>query len=174
MRTMDFPLQCQCSHRSERFQLAFARKAAQIVPQDRELSLQPTAQGLKLLAETELALQRPIQVLREVYGDDVHIEPPSVRYQQGEPVREPYMGLRVLCSPEHFQPLHRDLLARDAHIIDSEVNSRFGVVRATAPLVRLVGYPSRVSELTEGRGKLVMWLSHYAPIQPAPSGGDAA
>lgn len=171
----EFAIECKCSHRRERFQLAFARKALEVLPRNEATRFEPGADGLTVLAETELALERPISRLREVYGEELRIEPPTVRYQPGEQVQEPHMGLRVHSSPECFEALRRDLDLRAARILDAEVTERFAILRASAPLAALVGYPKRVNELTGGRGRLVMWLSHYAPVEDdPPPGGFAA
>ncbi len=170
----EFPIECRCSHRHERFQLAFARKAIEVLPRDEETAFEPSAKGLTLLAETEMALERPLRVLREVYGDEIRIEPPAIRYHHGAKLEEPHMGLRVLCSPQHFEVVRRDLRLRKASIMDAEVNLRFGIVRASAPLAALFGFPDRLAQITLGHGKLVMWLSHYAPVEEPPPGGSAA
>jgi predicted membrane GTPase involved in stress response len=170
----DFAIECKCSHRRERFQLAFARAALEIVPKGEATAYEPSGSGLKLLADTELSLERPLARLREVYGDELKIAPPLVRYKQGRQLEEPYMGLRVLCGPQHFDILRADLLERDAKILDSEINPRFGVLRAEAPLAKLVGYPAQFERITQGRGQLAMWLSHFAPVRPEPPGGNAA
>jgi hypothetical protein len=170
----EFAIQCTCSHRSERFQLAFARKAIEILPKREETAFEPTREGLKVLAETEVALEQPLSILREVYEDALRIDPPQVRYRNGASLEEPYIGLRILCSPEHYVVIRRDLLVRGATVEDAEVNRQFGVVRACAPLVQLVGYPARIRKLTSGRAQLVMWFSHYAPVDAPPPGGTAA
>lgn len=170
----EFPIECRCSHRGERFQLAFARKAMQMLPEREETAFEPTADGLTLLAETEMALERPISILREVFGEELRIEPLAVRYKRGERVQEPHMGVRLLCAPNQFDALKLDLQNRGASILDAEVSRQFGILRASAPMTALVGYPARVAKLTLGRGQLVMWLSHYAPVKDPPSGGDAA
>lgn len=170
----EFAIECKCSHRGERFQLAFARAAMEIVPKDETTAFEPSGHGLTLLAETELSLERPLARLRAVYGDELHVESPHVRYKKGERLEEPYMGLRVLCGPQHFDGIRRDLMMRNAKVLDSELNGRFGVIRAEAPLASLVGYPARIDTLTHGRGQLAMWLSHFAPVEPDPPNGNAA
>lgn len=164
----DYAIECRCSHRRERFQLAFARAAAELLPKDDDIAFETTRRGLTILAETELSLERPIERLRSVYGDEIQIAAPQVRYRQGEQTEEPYMGLRLLCAAQHFEIFRRDLLVRGAEILDSESNQRFGVLRASAPLAVLVGYPAHVREISGGRAKLAMWLSHYAPVPPPP------
>lgn len=170
----EFAIECKCSHRRERFQLAFARAAIEIVPRDESTAYEPSGNGLTLLAETELSLERPLARLREFYGDELRVESPLVRYKKGDRLEEPYMGLRVLCGPPSFESIRHDLLNRRAKIVDQELNSRFGVLRAEAPLASLVGYPAHLEKITQGRGQLAMWLSHFAPVSPEPPSGDAA
>jgi len=170
-----YAIECLCSHRRERFQLTFARTVIELLPQAEETAFEPSRKGLTVLAETEMELERPLARLRAVYGEDVRIEPPVVRFQRGEQLEEPHMGLRVLCSPQHFDHVRRDLLLRHAALLDAELNEQFGVVRACAPLTLLVGYPARIRQLTAGRGQLAMWLSHYAPVvqKGGPPNGDS-
>jgi hypothetical protein len=144
----------------------------ELMPRSEETAFEPSREGLLILAETELALEKPIARLREAYGDELKIDPPAVRYQDGDPVLEPHMGLRLLCNTRHFEAVRRDLLLRGATIEDSEVTKHFAVVRASAPLALLIGYPKHLKEMTDARTKLAMWLSHYAPV--GPTGGDAA
>lgn len=169
-----FPLQCDCSHSRDRFNLAFARKAMEVLRPGKELVLEPSHRGLTLLAETEMALEQPIATLRDVYGNDVRVGPITVRYHQGQQVEEPHMGLRIRCQPRHFNALRGDLLVRGASLADAEVNRLFGVLRATAPLSALVGYPAHIRRVTDETAQLVMWLSHYEPVVDGPPGGDAA
>jgi translation elongation factor EF-G len=93
----------------------------------------------------------------------VNIGPVSVRYRRGKFTEEPHMGVRVMCAREHFTLIKADLERRGASVIDTEINHQVSVVRATAPLAALIGYPDRLYVLTRGSGRHVMWLSHYAP-----------
>jgi hypothetical protein len=170
----DYPVERRCTHRTERFQLAFARKAVELLPQDDSTAFEPGATGLLIAAESEIALERPIRRLKEAYGDMVHIGPPKVRYRHGDRVEQPFMGLRVLCSPEYYEAVREDLRLRRAAIMDAEVSRRFGIVRACAPLVTLLGYPDVLARMTGGRGQLVMWLSHYEQLDDPPPAGAAA
>jgi predicted membrane GTPase involved in stress response len=171
----DFPIELCCAHRSEQLQLEFARKAIEILPKDSSTTFAPEPRGLVIAAETEMALERPVRRLADVYGDMVRIGPPTVRYRhEGERIEQPIMGLRVLCPPECYEPIREDLRLRRAAIMDAEVNRRFGIVRANAPLAALIGYPDRMAALTRGRGQLVMWLSHYEELEDPPPAGVAA
>lgn len=168
----DYPIERRCSHLADRFQLGFARKAMQVLPQDEETAFAPGPQGLVILAETEMALERPVKILSEVYGDQVRIGPPTIRYRRGAhsgaSTEEPHMGLRVLCAPACYEAVRHDLGLRQAVILDSEVNRQFGIARARAPLAALIGYPAKFAELTSGHGQLVMWLSHYETLEEPP------
>jgi len=171
----DYPIERCCTHRSERFQLAFARQAMEVLPHDDGTAFQPGASGLLIAAESEIALERPVRRLEEVYGDLVSIGPPKIRYRRGDRLEQPFMGLRVLCSPDHYETVREDLRIRRAAIMDAEVTRRFGIVRACAPLVTLLGYPDALARMTAGRGQLVMWLSHYEQLDdPPPPAGAAA
>lgn len=170
----DYPIERCCTHRSERLQLAFAHKALELLPEDESTALEPSADGLLIAAESEIALERPVRRLKEAYGDMVRIGPPRIRYRHGERVEQPFMGLRVLCSPEHYEAVREDLRLRRAAVMDAEVNRRFGVVRACAPLAKLLGYPDALARITGGRGQLVMWLSHYEQLDDPPPAGAAA
>jgi translation elongation factor EF-G len=170
----EYPLERTCSHLSEPLQLSFARRAMEILPQREDGSAEATHQGLVLRAETETAFEIPIEVLKEVYGDQVRIGSPTVRYHRSPQLEEPHMGVRVMCGNPHFAAVKADLLSRGARILDAEVTAQFGVVRATAPLVRLLGYAQALLELTAGSAREVMWLSHYAPVDIPPPSGQAA
>ncbi len=168
----EFALEQICSHAHEPLQLNFAQDALQILPQREDGSAEATPQGLVLRGETEGALERPIDMLKEHYGDQIRISSPRILYRHSPQLEEPHMGIRVLCASAHFAAVKSDLLSRGAVILDAEATAQFGVVRATAPLANLLGYSAAVAELTAGSAREVMWLSHYATVDsPAP---DAA
>jgi len=169
-----YPIERQCSHLTETFQLRFARNALQMLPLSEETSFEPGPNGLRLLGETEMALDRPVQRLAEIYGDSIRIGPPTVRYRQGARTEEPYMGLRVQCIPGHYEAVRQDLRVLNAVLLDAEVNHCFAIVRARASLASLLGYQSRLAQLTGGSAQLVMWLSHYEMIEDPPPDGRAA
>lgn len=164
----EFPLEQICSHANEPLQLDFARDALQILPQREDGSAEATPQGLVLRGETEGALERRTNLLKEHYGDQVRIGSPKVRYRRYSQLEEPHMGLRVLCASTHFAAVKADLLSRGAVILDAEATPQFGVVRATVPLANLLGYSHAVAELTAGSAREVIWLSHYAAVDEPP------
>lgn len=159
----DHPVQRICSHRAERFQLAFAQRALGLLPEWRECLFEASGEGIVVRGETESALDGAIGVLREVYGEQIAVGPLTIRYRRGEALEEPHMGLRVLCAAKDFPAVRDDLVSRGATILDAEVVQSVGVVRATAPLAKLLGYSRYLETLTAGSAREVMWLDHYAP-----------
>ena len=169
-----FPIELCCTHQSERFQFGFAKRALEVLSHDDGTAYQPGPGGLTIVAETEMALERPVRKLAEVFGDEVRIGAPKVRYRNGYGLEQPVMGLRALCSPDHYDAILEDLHGRGASILDAEVNRRFGIVRACAPLAMLLGYPDALRRMTDSKVHLVMWLSHYEQVKPGSPEGTAA
>jgi translation elongation factor EF-G len=163
----EFPLECRCSDRTERRQLAFAARALDLLPQRPDAAYEADATGLCIYAETELALERPLSILKDVYGQSLHIEPPTIRYRVADVVEEPHMSVRVLCASSHFPAVRQNLLARGAAVLDEELRPPVGVIRATAPLRKLIGYSQWLAQHTSGNAREVMWLDHYAPCADA-------
>jgi hypothetical protein len=164
----EYPLTRTCLHRYEPFQLNFARRAVQILPQHGDGSAEATHKGLVLRAETETDFQSSIGILKDYYGDQIQIGSPTVQYHRSSQLEEPHMGVRVLCPQPHFAAVKADLLARGASILQEEVTGEFGLVRASAPLAKLLGYPEALAQLTGASAREVMWLSHYAPVERPP------
>jgi hypothetical protein len=169
-----YPLECICSHRAEPFQLVFAQQAIQFLPPRLDRSVAASHKGLTVGAETEPALAAAVQILKNVYGEQLRIGKFMIRYRRGAVIEEPHMGVRVQCLASHFIAVRDDLLARGAAICDAELAPPIGVVRATVSLAKLLGYAQHLAELTDARAREVMWLSHYAPVEPPPPGGCAA
>jgi hypothetical protein len=163
-----FPLERTCTHRAEPFQLAFARRALELLPRSPDRTYEASRKGLIIRGETESAVEHPTAVLKDLYGEQLRIGALTIRYRSGAVLEEPHMGVRVQCPSDHFAAVRADLLARGAIIQDEELTPIMGVVRCTAPLARLLGYAQTLARLTQGRGREVMWLSHYAPAEPPP------
>jgi translation elongation factor EF-G len=97
-----------------------------------------------------------------------------IRYHDGTSFEQPWMGLSVKCAPQHVTAVNADLIAREAEIESSKVETTQCLIRATAPLAELLGYRADLGKLTAGTARHSMWLSHYAPIDSPPPGGQAA
>jgi hypothetical protein len=165
------PLERLCTHHSARSQLAFAQQAREALPVRPDLACEVGAHGLVLYAETESALDRPLALLQDLYADQLRVGPLTIRYRGGDVRQEPHMGVRVMCAARHFEAICHDLSARGAHLLDVELRPPVGVVRASAPLSKLIGYSKSLAEVTSASAQEVMWLSHYAPCESA-SGRD--
>jgi hypothetical protein len=169
-----YPLSCVCSHRIERFQLKFAQQALKFFPERAERSIAGGPEGLIVSAETEVAIADVVDVLKSVYGEDLVVGKLTIGYRCGTVLEEPHMGVRVLCPAQQFEAMRDDLVSRGAKIYDAEVVPPIGVVRATVALSKILGYSRYLADLTGGRAREVIWLSHYALVEPLPPDGSAA
>ena len=170
----EYPLERLCSHLYEPFQLTFARHAEQVLREEDEVEVEATHRGLVLRGETEAAFEHSVELLRNHFGNQIHVGPATVRYHNGTTVEEPLMGLRVKCSPEHLEAVEADLNTRNAVVVASEIGTACAVIRAVVPLAKLLGYAARLAQLTSGTGHNVMWLSHYAPMETSSPDDTAA
>jgi len=170
----EYPLERICSHRYQPFQLTFARHAMQLIAQRDDIELEATHRGLILRAETEAALDGAIRTLQEHYGSQLRAGATTVRYHSGASLEEPHMVVRVSCQPKYLEAVRADLLARHARILEAEATPTRVIVRATAPLLGLIGYGWSLARLTSGTARETMRLSHYAPAESPPPDGDAA
>ena len=166
----EYPLEQLARSRSTRFQLGFARMTVHLLPDLKEAAVEPCEHGLVILAASEIPLARAGEVIRRIHADDVHMDEPKPRLLYGDSVEEPIMWVRVVVPGEVAERVVRDLIMRDAEIVDVDWMAATPTVRAKAPLRELLGYPAALAEVC-GTAALRMWLSHYAPAPPDP---DAA
>jgi hypothetical protein len=166
------PLEQLCTLRSERSQLAFALEACEVLPVRLDLAYEATNQGLILYAETESTLERPIALLNDLYGVELHPAPMTIRHRTGDQREVPHMGVRVLCAAQHFEAIRSDFVERGAQLLDVELRPPIGVLRATAPLAALLGYSKWLAHLTRENAREIMWFSHYARREPSKQGDN--
>jgi hypothetical protein len=159
-----FPLETVVSRRAAADQLSFAREASRLLTDSDEVMYEPVERGLAILAANESALREPRLILRDRYGELVDMKRPSVRYVPGEPVLEPIMHVRVTARREYAAALLAELRRRDARILEECVRSRMLIVRAEAPLARLLGLPAFIDEATDATAMHSIRLVRYAPI----------
>jgi hypothetical protein len=169
----DYPLEQLARSARTRFQLGFARLTMKLLPRFDEVAFEPSMLGLRIFAETEMALALPGEVIRQMHADEVEISTPIVRVLGGDESREPIMWVRVSVNHADAEPVVQDLLAREARIEEVDWGLPRTVIRARAPLRRLLGYPQALPDLSDPTADLLMWLSHYRAPPPRP-GGDAA
>ena len=170
----EFPLERLCSHLYEPFQLTFARNAQQHFLVREDVEVVASHQGLAIRAETEDAIDAAIVILKDLYGPNLRIGPPTIRYHQGTSLEQPWMGLSLRCATEHLDVVNADLIDRQATIVSCDVEPAQCLIQARAPLATLLGYRPYLDKLTAGSAQYAMWLSHYAPLENPPPDGQAA
>lgn len=159
-----FPLQRRCTLRDTDDQAEFAREASGVLTPGETASLEVTSSGLLLLAQNQVAHGRLLGLVQAVYGNRVDFGPLEIRYREENGVREePHMSLRVDCRVERRDAIVADLEWREALVLDQSCERARAVVRATAPLALLLGYPSRLLRL-DASATLTSWLAFYARV----------
>jgi hypothetical protein len=164
----DHPIEVLARSTRTRFQLGFARRTVRLVPSFKDVVFEPSAEGLLVLAADEAALALPVEALRQMHGGEVEIGEPRVRFFVDGVVHEPVMWVRAAVDSGFVDAVARDLAARGAEMQEIDPTPARPVIKALAPLARLLGYPKAIAALTAGSADLVMWLSHYAPVPPQP------
>jgi predicted membrane GTPase involved in stress response len=170
----EFPLEQLVQLTSTRFQEGFARQVirevAHLRPFRDHVTLAATEEGLRMFGENEEALARPLEALRDVYRGELRASAPQVRYLSRNRQRyEPIMALRVRVAERDLPALHADLAERDVNVLEEDFSRGECVVRAEAPLRKLLGYGAALARLTGGSGQFWCWLDRYAPADD-PSG----
>ncbi|MBE7460130.1 MAG: hypothetical protein HS112_06365 [Zoogloeaceae bacterium] len=174
MMHSEFPVERLAQLSSNTFQIGFARQVMRMLEASDFLAYEATHEGLMMRGQNEDALAKPAVLLRDLYGDDLVLRPPQVRYMSlGNRPYEPIMLLRVRIAPRHRKAVREDLDARDVAILEEHQRPSVCVLRAEAPLRKLLGYGEALSALTGGSGLHWTWLDRYVPMDDPP-GGRAA
>src|SRR5690242_2631142 len=111
-----YPLETLVRSKRTTSQIEFARRARLALRDSDELLSRALPAGLALFASNEDALEEPARVLRDLYGDFVHMGPPRARVIPGNPAQEPIMHVRVTSRAEHAAAVLAELRRRDARI----------------------------------------------------------
>lgn len=126
-------------------------------------------------AASESALREACELLRQVHGGRITLGGISVHTfvdASGERV-EPVMFTRVSAGRDHAVPLLEILKHRGADVQEVELQWDRSVIRAEAPLARLIGSEEAVRELTAGQAHFLSWLARYAPVSTPGEGARA-
>ena len=169
----DLPIEQLIRRKDIRFQLGFASQARGLLPQREEFALAASQEGLRVLARNEEGLALPVEVLREVYGPRLDVQPPKVRLLEGVQVKEPVMHVRISLETRFRSVVKKALEARRANPTEEYVRSSYCVLRYEARLADLLGLPAELGQLTAGKAKHWIVLSQYAIVTRHP-GGEAA
>lgn len=174
MEHAEFPVERLVRLASTPFQAGFARQAMRALESSAHVACQATADGLLVLAASEDDLDRPLPQLRGMYGEDLLLEAPRVRYRNlGDRPYEPIMRLRVRVSLRHRDATRADLTRREATILEEHEAPDAWTLHGEAPLRTLLGYGAALSQLTAGTGEHWTALDRYVPME-GPPGGWAA
>lgn len=125
-------------------------------------------------AASESALREARDLVRQVHGGGIALGGTSVHTfvdASGERV-EPVMFTRVSAGRDHAVPLLEILKDRGADVQEVELQWDRSVIRAEAPLARLIGSEEAVQELTAGQAHFLSWLARYVPVK-TPAGATA-
>ena len=170
---LHLPIEQLVRRTDTRFQFGFATEAKELLPDNEEYLLEGSRTGLRVLGKNEEALAAPIEILREVYGARLAVEPPRVRLIGGVQLQEPIMHVRVSLETRFAAPVKQALVRRGATPHEEYTRATYCVLRYEAPLAALLGLPAELAQLTAGRAKHWSALSHYAIVTGGP-GGHAA
>ncbi|MBZ0131653.1 MAG: hypothetical protein K8F53_03490 [Rhodocyclaceae bacterium] len=174
MAHSEFPVEQLVQLSSNPFQIGFARQVMRILEPSDLIAFEATHDGLQIRAQNEDALAKPENLLRDLYGDDLVLLPPQVRFMSlGNRPYEPIMLLRVRTVPRYFDAVREDLVSREAALLEEHARPSVCVLRAEAPLRKLLGYGEALSILSDGTALHWVWLDRYVPMDNPP-GGRAA
>jgi len=122
------------------------------------------ADGLRILAESEGALNSVVAKLRAAHGDSLVLEPPAIRYVHGAHILEPWMEVLVNVPERYGLLLKHDFGRRRGSIRRLAQQGAAFVLEGEAPLATLLGYGDWVGELTGTAPSVMTRLSRYVPI----------
>ena len=169
-----YPLEALARKRATMKQLEFARQARRILSDSDEVTFEAIDRGLAIFAAHEDAIEAPKRILQQVYGDDIEVRRPRVRYMPGDPAHEPVMHVRIAARRGDAPGLVRELRRRGARVLEECLRDRLFIVRAEAPLASLLGLPARIEALCDGMASHSIRLVRYAPVSAGPGEGPHA
>jgi hypothetical protein len=164
-----YPLESLARARRVVSQIEFAQRARAALSDSDELLARPRPSGLALFAANEEALEQPVRILRELYGDFVELRPSRARIIPGNPAQEPIMSVRVVGRVEHAGAIVAELRRRCARIDEECVRGRTLILRAEAPLALLLGFPGALRTITGGSATPSIRLVRYEPVASGPA-----
>ncbi|HET7549544.1 MAG TPA: hypothetical protein VFJ86_17405 [Usitatibacter sp.] len=165
-----YPLETIARRRGLASQLEFATEARRHLPPDSDETMyEPHDHGLVILAADETALAAPTDILRDAYGDFVHVSNPKVRYLPGRPPHLPVMHVRITMPSRYELRVVAELRRRGVRIVERCERSGTFTVRAEAPLDDLLGLPTWLDRATEGTASHAIRLQCYAPSPLGPA-----
>lgn len=169
----EFPIEQLAQLASSAFQIGFARQVMSMLSTSDLVAYEATHGGLYIRAQNEETLARPVALLRDLYREELVLQPLRIRYMSlGNRPYEPLMLLRVRVPPRYRETVRDDLLEREALLLEEHVRSSVSVLRAEAPLRRLLGYGADLATLTDRQALYWIWLDRYV-LMNTSRGGQA-
>ena len=120
-----YPIEQLARSTSTRFQMGFARMTMHLLPGFRDVGLEPSADGLRILAANEDALALPGEAIRQIHADEVDISEPRVRLLYADRVLEPIMWVRAASDRNYTEVVIQDLVRRTADIEEVDSGSDY-------------------------------------------------
>ncbi len=141
----------------------------ELLPPSEVHGLHALPTGLLIQACDEETLAGPVAILQDVYGGHLHLSSPRPRllFLDGYWC-EPVMVLRVRVRRKYADAVLRDLLQREALLLEQDAQFEAVVLRAQAPMSRLLGYGQDLAALSESSGIHWIWLDNYCPMASPP------
>jgi len=88
-------------------------------------------------------------------------------FRQSRPtLLEPIMELEITCPQETMGDVIGDVNARRGRVLGMDNRGKNAVVKATAPLAKLLRYAADLRSITGGRGSFTMHFSHNEEVPP--------
>jgi elongation factor G len=79
---------------------------------------------------------------------------------------EPIMEIEVTCPADHMGDVIGDVNARRGRVLGMENRGKNAVVKAQAPMAKLLRYASDLRSMTSGRGSFTMHFAHNEEVPP--------
>ncbi len=155
---MDYPLSSLITQPSALSQKAFAEEVAKVVRLPSENAhLDPTDEGLRLEAITELDLELAFYELRKQFPS-ARQGKPQVAYVMHPEFLEPCY-IATLQTPEHsVASVLADLRMRRGVILSVNHSSESSQIVADIPVSETFGYSTSLRSLTQGKGTYTLSL----------------
>jgi translation elongation factor EF-G len=135
--------------------------------------LEPTAEGLRLKAITELDLELAFDVLRKVFPS-ARQGKPQVEYVMQPEVLEPCYIATLQVPDPNVASVVADLGMRRGVILSVNHSSEASQIVAELPVSETFGYSTSLRSLTQGKGTYTVSLGGLRKAGSSGLGNDAA
>jgi hypothetical protein len=123
--------------------------------------------GGEVRALNELALGQARAAVRDAHLQQVVFEDPTVHTYVDANLQlamEPLMFVRLNAPRSRCEAIVEELRRRRARLHDVELHNAVAVVRAEAPLERLLGFEPAIAEPAQPAVQVAIWPLRYEPV----------